>query len=63
VQRRITAECERRVAPKVGHYRQVQDETLDALQAEIQQILETATNPEIRMKAADRLVRVMERRA
>jgi transcriptional regulator with XRE-family HTH domain len=63
VQRRITNACERRVSPKVEHYRAVQDETLDAAQQVVQDIIENATDYELKLKAVDRLGRILERRA
>jgi len=63
VQRRITSECERRVSPKVDDYRKLQDETLDAAQTKVEQIIDGADDPELVLKAVHRLQRLLDRRA
>src|SRR3954462_14687928 len=62
VQRRITGECERRVSPCVDDYRKLQDETLDAAQTMLEQIIDDADDPELVLKAVDRLQRLLDRR-
>jgi hypothetical protein len=62
-QRRIEEICARRISPKVEKLRAVRDGTLDAVQAEMQQIIDTAIGPELRLKAIDRPDQLMKRRA
>lgn len=64
VQRRIEQAVDDIVSPRVETYRAVQDQQLDQLQAQFGPILEDASAPyDLKLKAADRLLRVMERRA
>jgi transcriptional regulator with XRE-family HTH domain len=63
VQKRITDECSRRVSPRVEDYRAVQDRTLDLAQEFVQDIIENATDYELKLKAVNRLGRILERRA
>jgi hypothetical protein len=61
--RRIQHELDDRVAPAVAEYRALQDATLDALQAAAWNILDASHDPDVKLKAIDRLLRILERRA
>ena len=63
VQRRISDKCARRISPRVEELRTIQDGTLDAAQTAVEDIIEAAQDPELVLKAVDRLGRILELRA
>jgi hypothetical protein len=63
VQSRIEEACARRLDPRVEDFRHLQDETVNLLQAQVHDILDTPDDPLLKLKAVDRLLRLLERRA
>lgn len=61
--RRVQVACERLISPQVETYRKMQDVDLDYARDQAMKILRTADDPDVRLRAIDRLVRVNERRA
>lgn len=63
VSNRIRHAVDTMISPRVEDYRALQDQQIDALEAEVLAVMRTVDQPETRLKAVDRLVRLMERRA